>query len=399
MGGDGLRSSLDSARFGVYPAFVFPPFFMTRIVAVFSFLALLLVGCSGSDQTVRIGFLGPLTGDLAAAGADQLNAVRLVVDEVNAAGGIGGKNVELIAEDGRCNGADSASAAQKLVNVDKVVAIIGGGCSSETLAAAPIAEAAKVVMISPISSSPAVTDAGDYIFRNYPSDGLKGKALGTFLKNAGYKKLAIIGENTDFCQGILNAVKKDLPEGISIVFNESVDQGTRDFRTLMTRLKDTDFDVFLANGQSDASVAEMAKQMRALGMTQQIVGTDTSDSANLGELAKEAVEGLKPLSVPNLSEDNPKAAEFAKIFRQRFDEPKFGMFFAALAYDAAAVLFQQIAAHGTGEALKNSLYSLQSFEGVAGTFHFDSNGDVSGIPFAMKVFKDGKLEQSELIPL
>ncbi len=372
---------------------------MTRIVAVFSFLALLLVGCAGSDQTIRIGFLGPLTGDIAAAGSDQLNAVRLAVDEVNSSGGIGGKKVELIAEDGRCNGADSASAAQKLVNVDKVVAVIGGGCSSETLAAAPIAEAANIVMISPLSSSPEVTKAGDYIFRNYPSDALKGKALGTFLKNAGYKKLAIIGENTDFCQGIHNAVKQDLPEGISIVFDESVDQGTRDFRTLMTRLKDTDFDVFLANGQSDASVAEMAKQMRALGMKQQIVGTDTSDSANLGDLAKEAVEGLKPLSVPNLSEDNGKASTFATVFRQRFDEPKFGMYFAALAYDNAKLLMQQIAAAGTGEALKQSLYDLPSYDGVAGTFHFDKNGDVVGIPFAMKVFKNGKLEQAELIPL
>ncbi len=372
---------------------------MKRAFLVSAVCALALASCAEGAKTIRIGFIAPLTGDLYSAGNYMLNAARIAVDEVNANGGIDGKKVELIAEDGRCNGADAASAAQKLVNVDEVVAIVGAGCSSETFAAAPIAEAAKVVMISPLSSSPDVTKAGDYIFRNYPSDGLKGKALGTFLSKAGYKKLAIIGENTDFCQGIRTSVKKDLPAGTTVVFDEVVDQGTRDYRTLMTRLKKVDFDVFLANGQSDAAVAEMAKQMRALGMKQQIVGTDTADSANLGKIAKDAVEGLKPLSVPMLDESGEKSSAFAKVFRQRYDEPKFGMFFAALTYDAAHLLMQQIAKDGTGEKLKDGLYKVPSYEGVSGTFHFDANGDVIGIPFAMKEFKGGELQQSEVIPL
>lgn len=372
---------------------------MKRSFIASGILALALSACSGSD-TVRIGFIAPLTGDLSSAGSDMLNAMRIAVDEVNSAGGINGKKVELIAEDGRCNGADSASATQKLVNVDKVVAIVGAGCSSETLAAAPIAEAAKVVMVSPLSSSPDVTKAGDYIFRNYPSDGLKGKAFGVYLGKAGYKKIAIISENTDFCQGMRDAVKANLPADTVVAFDEVVDQGTRDFRTLMTRMKDADFDVFLANSQSDAGVAEMAKQMRDLGMKQQIIGTDAADSINLGQIAKEAVEGLKPLSVPMLDESTGAASSFAKVFRQRYDEPKFGMFFAALTYDAANVLMQEIGKVGTdGEKLKRALYDLPSFAGVSGTFHFDENGDVIGIPFAMKEFKDGKLVQAEIIPI
>jgi branched-chain amino acid transport system substrate-binding protein len=254
-------------------------------------------------------------------------------------------------------------------------------------------------MISPLSSSPDVTTAGEYVFRNYPSDGLKGKALGAYLQKAGYTKLAIISENTDFCQGIRSAVIKDLPQGISVVFSETVDPGARDFRTLLGRLKDTKFDVFLANAQSDAGVAEMAKQMRELGIKQPIVGTDTADSLTLVKLAGDAVEGLKPLSVPSLDEVDAMGGAFAKNFRAKNGEPKFGMFFAALSYDATKLLAETIGKAGTGENLKNALYNVKGYKGVSGTFSFDKNGDVVGIPFAMKEFKDGKLMQSELIPL
>ncbi len=358
-----------------------------------------LSACGAKTETIRIGYIGPLTGDAVSYGVDTLNGAKIAVDEVNAAGGVNGVKVELIAEDSKCNGADSASATQKLVNVDKVVAIIGGQCSSETLAAAPIAEAGKVVVISPISSSPDITTAGDYIFRVYPSDALKGKALAAYFLKANFTKVAIISENTDFCQGIRSSVKKDLPPGVKIVFDENVDPGTKDYRTLMTRLKDIDFDVFITNGQSDATVAEMAKQLRALGMKQQMVGTDTADSATLGQIAKEAVEGLKPLSVPMLSEADVAAADFAKTFRDRHGEPKATMFFAALAHDATRVLLQEIGKAGSGEALKDALYAVKDFTGIAGTFHFDANGDVVGIPLAMKEFVNGMLRQSEIIPV
>ncbi len=371
---------------------------MKRSLLFLPLFALTLTACGG-DKTIRIGYIGPLTGDAVSYGSDTLNGVRIAVDAMNAAGGIHGKNVELIAEDGHCNGADATSAAQKLVNVDKVVAIIGGQCSSETLAIAPVIEAAKVVLISPISSSPDVTKAGDYVFRVYPSDALKGKVFAGYFTKNNVKRVAILSENTDFCQGIRTSVSAGLPSGTSMVFDEQVDPGTKDFRTLMTRLKSTTFDVFIANGQSDAVVAEMAKQMRALGMKQQILGTDTADSATLGEIAKEAVEGLKPLSVPALDESNTEASDFAKMFRERYDEPKATMFFAALAHDAAQVLMQTIGEVGTGEALQKALGQVKDFKGIAGTFSFDENGDVVGIPLAFKVFHDGKLEQSEVVPL
>lgn len=375
---------------------------MKKLLAISSILAL-LSSCAprtpGDTGPVKLGFIGPLTGDIAGLGADLLSGVRMAVEEANAKGGVAGQPVELVAEDGRCNGADAASAAQKLVNVDKVHAIVGGACSSETLAAAPITEAAKVVLISAVSSSPDVTLAGDYVFRNYPSDALKGPALARSLQQAGYAKLAIISENTDFCQGLRSSVTGALPSGIDLVFDEVVDPGTKDFRSLLTRMKDMDFDVFLANSQTDAGVAAMATQLRELGMTQQIVGTDVADSATLGQIAKEAVEGLKPLSVPGLDEANPTGKAFAESVRAKSGEPQYGMFFVALAYDATNILLAAIEAAGTqGEAMRDAVAALEH-DGIAASYSFDENGDVRGVPFVMKEFRAGKLVQSELIPL
>lgn len=351
-------------------------------------------------EPIKIGVLAVLTGDAASFGTDILNGVRLAVQEINAAGGANGNPVQLIAEDGRCNGADSSSAAQKLVNVDKVHAIVGGGCSSETLGAAPIAEAGRVVMISPSSSSPEVTKAGDFIFRNYPSDGLKGGALARYLTQKGYQKVAIVSENTDFCVGLKGAFTEAVEEPLAIVFDETVEPGTKDYRSLLTRLKKVDFDVFFANGQSDTTVAAMVTQMRELGITQPVIGSDVADSVTLGKIATEAVEGLRALTIPALDESNPSGRAFNDAFRAEFGEAQSTIFIAATAYDAAKLLVATMGEVGTeGAKVRDALYALDGYTGIAGTYAFDENGDVVGIPFAMKEFKNGVPMEVELIPI
>lgn len=374
---------------------LFPLLSMKRSLLVTVASVLALSACSSGSNTIKIGYIGPLTGDAASYGVDTLNAVKMHVDEINAAGGIGGKQINLIAEDGRCNGADSTGAAQKLVNVDKVVAILGGQCSSETLAAAPIANAGKVVMMSPVSSSPDVTNAGDFIFRDYPSDAFKGKVLAGILAKKGFNNVAIIGENTDFCQGIRKTVTANLAAGAKLVFDEVVDPGTKDFRTLMTRLKDVEFDALIVNGQSDAVNAEIAKQARAIGIKQPLFGTDTADSATLYTLATDAVEGMTFINTSSKLGDTG-AGSFADKFRTKFGEPKSNMSFATLAYDGIGVLADVIGTVGTdGSAIRDALYNHAGYQGAAGLIKFDKNGDVIGIGYAVKTFKAGKIEELE----
>ncbi len=359
-----------------------------------SFLALSLAACApGTKDTIKIGYIGPLTGEAASYGADTLNGTQLAIEEINVAGGIDGRLLELIAEDGRCTGADAASAAQKLVTIDKVVAIVGGQCSGETLAAAPIAEAGKVVMISPISSSPDVTEAGTFIFRDYPSDALKTKAMAGYLNEEGLSKIAMITENTDFATAFRNALKVDIGEE-HIVFDEVVEPNTKDFRTLMTRLKEMEFDIFFPNAQSDAVMAAMMQQLREQDLTQLAITHDVGDSATLGEIATEAVEGLLVIAVPSTGEDGT----FAATYKEKFGDPQATLSFAAHAYDATNVLAQVIGTAGTdGTAIRDALYALPKYTGIVGSFHFDANGDVVGIPYELKTFRDGKIETLEQI--
>lgn len=365
---------------------------MKRAIAVSALSSLLLTAC-GSKDTVSIGYIGPLTGEAASYGVDTLHGVQMAVEEINAQGGINGKQVKLIAEDARCNGTDAASAVQKLVAIDGVPVIIGGQCSGETLAAAPIVEKAQVLLLSPLSSSPDVTTAGAYVFRNYPSDALKTKAVAQLLQQKGWGKVALLSENTDFAQAFRTSLKNDVGDK-AIIFDEVVEPGTKDFRTLMTRLQTLDFDLFFPNAQSDAVMGAMIQQLREVGLTQQILSHDVGDSLTLIDLAKDAVEGMFVVNVPTAGE----GGTFEKQFTEKFSTPQATLAFAAHAYDAAKIVLQAVTAGATdGPALKTYLDDLAAYEGITGTFSFDDNGDVVGIPYGLKQFQGGKIVQVEEI--
>ena len=367
---------------------------MKRIVASLAALSLFaLTACQQSSNTIKLGVIAPLTGDVAGLGADTTNGVKMAIEEINAKGGVGGKMIELVAEDGKCNGADAGAAAQKLVNVDKVIAIIGGDCSGETLAAAPITEAAKVVLLSPTSSSPDVTKAGDFVFRNYPSDALKTVAMAKLMKDKGWKKLAMISENTDFSQGFRKSLLEKLPKN-QVVFDETVEPGTKDFRTLLTRLKSLEFDVFFPNGNSDAVIGPMLQQLREAWFTQKALD-DAGDSVTMAENLKEVTEGFMVINVPSTLTDD---GSFQKNFETKYGKAQYGISFAGYAYDNVKLLADLMGKGAMdGTALKDALYALTSYKGVVGTFHFDKNGDVIGIPYVLKKFHDGKIETLEPI--
>lgn len=363
---------------------------MKRILVPLFALGILLSACQPTamdDGTgpIKIGFIGPLTGEAAPYGVDPLAGVQLKVDEVNAAGGINGREVQLIAEDGKCTGSDAASAAQKLVNVDNVVAIVGGPCSGETLAIAPIAEFAGVVVMSPLSSSPDVSTAGNFIFRNYPSDALKTKAMAAYFAKQGLDTVAIFTENTDFAQSFRTSLMTDYGED-HFVFDETVEPNTKDFRSLLTRLKDADFDVLVANNQFPATTAALIQQARELGITQLAISHDTADTLEMVELAGDAAEGFQVINVQSMDDSNPFGAKVSSAGHS----VQGALVYVAQGYDAAGVLLDAMASVGTdGAAIRDYLYDLPAYNGVIGTFSFDENGDVEGVDYALKEVQDG----------
>ena len=155
---------------------------------------------------IKIGFIGPLTGDAASYGKPISNAVRMAVDVINQSDGINGRPIEVIYENGGCNKEDALRATQKLVYIDKVRMIIGGICSGETLAVLPIAEKEKIILLSPSSSSPELTGAGEYFFRNTPSDLKSGEKLAQLItekyghkKSPSYQKKQVMHRNLPVC--------------------------------------------------------------------------------------------------------------------------------------------------------------------------------------------------------
>lgn len=361
---------------------------MKRSLALSALAALALTACQPPTKgTIKIGFIGPLTGDAVALGKDALNGVMLAVNEINTKGGVNGKEIEIVAEDTRCTGgADGANAAQKLVNIDDVVAIVGGLCSSETLAAAPIAEAGKRVLMAYGASSPAITQAGDFIFRNYPSDALKAVAMAKYIEQKGYKKIAIISENTDYCTGLRDALVQQVGSSM-FIFNEAVEPGTKDFRTLLTRLQNTEFDVFITNANSDGIVAVMVQQFREQGFKEPILGADTADSQVVVDTGS-AAEGMQLINVPTAGEGKP----FEQTFTAAFGKPQTSIAWVAYAYDAVNILMGAIADVGTdGSAMRDYLYKMPGYTGVVGTIRFDQYGDPVGIPYVVKEIKGGKI--------
>lgn len=341
---------------------------------------------------ITVGFVGPLTGDAASYGEPISNAVRIAVDEINRSGGVNGKMVSVIYEDGKCTGKDAVNAAQKLVNVDNVSMIIGGVCSGETLAMLPVTEGSGVVVLSPSSSSPDLTGAGTYFFRNNPSDESGGAFIADLILQD-HKRVAVISENTDYAQALrkvfVNHIERN---GGTIVADESFVPETGDFRSIITKIKAGNPDAVFVNPQVEIAGGTIIRQIRELGIESQLYGSNILSGAKAVEIAGEHGEGLLLFDSPGLSPDNPKAAAFLEQYLRRYGDLSIEFYLGA-AYDAMYLFADAVAKTGSMEsaAVRGHLDGVRGFSGVIGTYSFDDNGDVVGIGHTVKKIENGSV--------
>jgi len=339
-----------------------------------------------STQPITIGFIGPLTGDAASIGQMAQQSVGLAVEEVNKEGGINGRPLQVIYEDGQCNANSAANAAQKLVTLDNVPVIIGGLCSSETLAAAPIAEG-KTVLLSPCSSNPDITNAGDYVFRAYPSDSFQGKFAAEYaFENFGHKA-AILYCNSDWCVGLKDVFGERFRElGGEVVAVEAFEQSSRDLRTQLLKVKTANPDSVYMPSYTEATIIGL-KQAKELGMTMHFLGGDAWDDAKIYEGAGNAAEGIR-FVVPKVTwPADFKQKMVAKTGKT--DTPVC----VPQAYDDVKMLANAMRKVGPDAAkVKDQLYTVQGYEGVSGTISFDENGDLKEATYVVKEVRDGKAE-------
>ncbi len=235
-------------------------------------------GAATSQEPIKIGFIGPLTGELASWGNNEKQGVELAVKEINDAGGINGRKLSIIYEDGQCNPKSAVTAAQKLITVDHVKAIIGETCSSATLAVAPLAEQNKVILISPTSGADSISQAGDFIFRIFiPNNFYAVEGARIIEKELGSKSVAVL-----YIQNDAGVSTKDrfiqLFKGGKIMLIQGYAPDTTDFKTILLKVKEAEPDlVYLAGYYPDGGL--ILKQAKELGIKTQFFGCgDSYDS-------------------------------------------------------------------------------------------------------------------------
>lgn len=370
---------------------------MRKFVVIMLILLLGTAGCKvvsinefDTVEEVKIGFVGPLSGDASSYGDPIYNAVELAVSEINNSGGINGKPINLIAEDGLCDETGATNAVNKLVNQNKVKFIIGGVCSGETLAMAPILNKTKVLSISPSSSSPDVTFAGDFVFRNTPSDADIGKALASVISKK-YKTIAVISESTDYATDLRNVfVEEYQKNGGKVIYDELYSTMDSDYEKYLTEIKSLTPQAILINPQTEASGGKIVKQIFELGITTPLFGTNVVAGDTALKIAGKNAEGIVIVDNPSLDENNMTAFTFLRNYKKNYGEPSFEFYLGA-AYDAVYLYKQAIEEHGFDtEEIRDYLYNLKNYSGVIGDYRFDKNGDLVWIDYSVKEIIDGE---------
>ncbi len=349
-------------------------------------LSLAALACGSSDdgqepELFRIGVMESLTGPGETYGTTATNAKQMAADEINAAGGINGRRLELIIEDSKCSAQDAITAYNKLTNVDGVKIILGTSCSGALLGAAPLAEADGVILFSGLASNPDIANAGDYIFRTQISDIQVGIGTGNLLWEDGIRTLATITESTDYAAGVRRtSVAQFEKRGGRVVAAEEYGSDVTDFRTQLTKLFEAGPDALHLAPQSEFSAGTIIKQARELGYQGPIYAETVSVGTTALEIAGDAAVGMKAVTA-DLDPDNRKAQEVLANFRERYNYISLPWHLGS-AYDdvyIAAECLKQTNDDQDADGFRDCMYAITWSGAIGDNYSFDSDGEVVGL--------------------
>jgi branched-chain amino acid transport system substrate-binding protein len=360
------------------------------LLVLLTVVSLILAACgpAGAPATIKVGVVAELTGDIPAVGASCKNAAEMAVKEINDAGGleIAGKKVkvELFIEDNAGKADQSASAAQKLITQQNVVAIIGPNASRYAIPASEIAESSKVALISPWSTNPKTTlDAKTnapkkYVFRACFIDPFQGRVVAKFaLDNLKAKKAAVLYDvASDYNKGIAEFFKQTLESsGGQVVAFETYTTGDKDFSAQLTKIKNAVPEViFLPNYYSEVPL--QIQQAHRLGITTPFLGSDSWGSEELIKLCGTDCEGYYFSTHYAADAATPVAIKFIEAYKAKYGSTPDDV--AALTYDAFGLLWTALKNAGKvdRQAVRDALAKIPKYEGVTGNMQFqEGSGD------------------------
>ena len=343
-----------------------------------------------------------MTGPLATYGQESINGAKLALEKINALG-IHGRKIRLIQEDNKGDPAESANAIRKLIHVDGVHLVFGSVASSNTLAGAPIAQKAKVPLVTPASTNEDVTKTGNYIFRTCFSDNFQGEVMAKFArKSLGKKKaVVIIDVASDYSQGLSKSFRKNFEKlGGVIAHGEfAYTQGDKDFRSLLKKVSRTKPDVvFLPGYYTEAGI--MLQQAHQMGMNVPFLGGDGWDSPKLQELAGPvAIKGHYMSSHFSAGDQDPVVQDFVKKYKSKFSQSPGAM--AALAYDGMLLVadaFRRLGDQLSHEAIRKALSQTKNFSGITGSTTIDENRNAKKSAVILQTMPNGMTFKKKIDP-
>lgn len=360
--------------------------YVIRVLLLLIFAGLILAGPAAAEKSPKLGVPTTLTGNASTYGIDVKNALFFANEK------LANKKYQLVIEDDRCDGTTAATVAQKLVHVDKVDYVIGFACSTSMLASAPIYERSKTLAFTSSASAAEISNAGDYIFRTWPSDALSSELLYDYVGRA-HKIFGIISEETDYAQGLLQGFLDKAKGSDLVVVSENFLTDDSDYRTLLGKMRVKKIEGLFVNSQSERTFLAVIKQLRELRIDVPVYGVYWPGSSSFINEAKELAEGIIYIDAPTVEEAlSPAGMDVYKEYVEKFGPPQFSGILFATTYEAFRALHTAVE---SGKNPKEFLYQSK-FKGLFGEYQFDKNGDIVGMPLLLKRIHNGKPKRIEL---
>jgi len=360
------------------------------IITIFSII-FGLIACKPKVETIKIGVAGPMTGPQAKLGMDFRNGVNMAVQEWNSKGGLFGKKIEIIVGDDQADPKQAVSVANKFVNAH-VAGIIGHFNSSCSIPASEVYDRAGLPMISPASTNPLLTERGlKGVFRVCGRDDQQGKVAAEFVTTKlRSKRIAVLHDKTTYGQGLAEQFVKFIGNQAEVVYYGAIVQGDKDFKTVLTSIKDKKPDLIYFGGiYPEAGL--LIRQAREIGLNSPFMSGDGTIDPKFIEIAgKDSAEGTYLTFSPDPN-NIPTAKTFIENYKKNYQE--IGPY-SIYAYDATNILLTAMKEAGTidGKAVIEKLHSLE-FEGALGRIKFDEKGDVTVAPYIVWITTNGTFKE------
>ena len=351
-------------------------------------------------ESVKIGAIFAVTGPASFLGAPEAKTAEMLVEKINAAGGVNGHKIELIVKDSGASPEKAVSFCKQLIEEDKVLAIIGPSTSGETMQIKPICEEEKMILVSCAAAEVIVNPVAKYVFKTPQKDSQAVTWIYQTMKDMGISKIAVLSGNTGFGQAGKKQLETMAPDfGINIAVNEVYDKGATDLTDILTKVKAGEVQA-VVNWSIVPAQSIVAKNMKQIGMDVPLFQSHGFGNLKYVEQAGEAAEGIlfpcgRLLAIDVLPDDHPQKAVLAKYkkdYEGKYNEPV--STFGGHAYDALMIVVKAIENAGSTdrEKVRDAIESMKGFVGTGGTFNFsaeDHNGLDLGA-FEMLTVKDGK---------